>query len=147
MIKFGYNKNCKDKELLGKVAGYSFHDTGNGERIELAGNGPFLCSEAGFAELKRVFPDCYVQLSDDAEIKSNVQENLNSNQIPDGGDQATLTIGISKPAKKLADEWGIDITSIKGSGSGGNILKGDVQAAIDGTDESGVTDPIPQFQE
>ncbi len=134
MIKFGYNKNCKDKKLLGKVAGYKFHDAGNGEHIELAGNGPFICSDVGFAELQRVFPDCYKRIADGAEINNNLQDAMNKNS-----DQRSATsnqkpaINASKAAKQLAETRNLDLATIDGSGKAGQITKPDVQAVIDAT--------------
>ena len=40
-------------------------------------------------------------------------------------------VEITDAARKLADENGIDVTTIEGSGEGGNIVKPDVEKAVE----------------
>lgn len=40
-------------------------------------------------------------------------------------------IKISKAAQELADELGLDVSTIEGSGAGGGITKADVEAAAE----------------
>lgn len=44
--------------------------------------------------------------------------------------EAAAEINITDAARKLAEEHGIDLTGLEGSGAGGRILKGDVDKAI-----------------
>ena len=44
--------------------------------------------------------------------------------------EAAPEINITDAARKLADENGIDLAGLEGSGAGGRILKGDVEKAI-----------------
>lgn len=53
-----------------------------------------------------------------------------------GGEQA----GASSQAKALADEYGIDLSTVEGTGKDGQITKGDVQAAIDAVSQGGGDD-------
>ncbi|MBK1884868.1 E3 binding domain-containing protein [Luteolibacter pohnpeiensis] len=41
------------------------------------------------------------------------------------------TVDVSDAARKLAEEHSIDLTTIKGTGSDGTIIKADVEAAIE----------------
>lgn len=43
----------------------------------------------------------------------------------------------SDAAAKLAEEAGIDLASIEGTGRGGSITKGDVETAIDALEDDG----------
>ena len=43
---------------------------------------------------------------------------------------AAPEINITDAARKLAEEHGIDLAGLEGSGAGGRILKGDVEKAI-----------------
>lgn len=48
----------------------------------------------------------------------------------DGEDKETITIKATDAAKKYAEEKGVDLSGLVGTGSGGNITKGDVELAI-----------------
>lgn len=48
-------------------------------------------------------------------------------------EEQSKRLKISPLAKKLAEEYGIDVSKIKGSGPGGRIIKRDIEAAISST--------------
>ena len=66
------------------------------------------------------------------EPKRNPIEMAEAGQAGSGNADDTETkVKVSAAAKELADANGIDLSTVEGSGSGGSITKGDVQAAID----------------
>ncbi len=83
MTKFEYNSDCKDQDRLGVVSQYQHHHCSFGEVIKLNGNGPFICSDQALAELQEIFPDCYRILKEDAEIKQDIEDSMNSNEVTD----------------------------------------------------------------
>lgn len=56
-------------------------------------------------------------------------------QAHDAGGAPKPDVSWTDAAKELADEYGIDIATVEGSGAGGNVTKADVQAVVDAEDE------------
>lgn len=60
--------------------------------------------------------------------------------VPESGEGEAAPekeIEASPAAAKLAEEYGIDLATIKGTGAGGKVIKPDVDTAIDALSEEG----------
>ena len=69
----------------------------------------------------------FVRINED-DFNPEVHEKL-------GGNPKTTEPTVSEAAKKLAEDAGIDIETITGTGANGNVTKGDVEAAIKAKEE------------
>jgi large subunit ribosomal protein L21 len=78
-----------------------------------------VVEEAPVAEAEIAAPEAEV-----AEVEAAAPEE----EAPEA--EAAVEINITDAARKLAEEHGIDLAGLEGSGAGGRILKGDVDKAI-----------------
>lgn len=62
----------------------------------------------------------------------------------DGDDEVEEEIHASPAAAKLAEEIGVDLADVTGTGKGGSITKGDVEGAAPGASSSGAPDEDEQ---
>ena len=74
----------------------------------------------------------------DEESRSLLEEHLFADaEDGDGGEEWVEEISVSPAAAKLAEDHGIDLEQVEGTGKEGSITKADVQAAIDAEDGDG----------
>lgn len=73
-------------------------------------------------------------------VPAALAEKLATVEGHDFGEPAEHTVKVSDAAAALATELGVDLDTVKGTGKGHSITKGDVQAAHDAaqTDPDGV---------
>ncbi len=71
-----------------------------------------------------------VAVVDEAPVAEVVEAEAAEAQVAAPEAEAAPEINITDAARKLAEDHGIDLAGLEGSGAGGRILKGDVEKAI-----------------
>jgi pyruvate dehydrogenase E2 component (dihydrolipoamide acetyltransferase) len=61
---------------------------------------------------------------------------------PEEAAEAAVEVDATDAARNLADEHGIDITTVEGTGKDGRVLKSDVQGAVDDREDDDGGEPV-----